>query len=108
MDGAAPHIATWPRTGLALGAGLFFGIALQLQQAVLGVWWIYALLLQLAPVLYARVATKRIADARVQCIVLIAGLAFAWGLTGLRAVVFVSQALNPALEGRDVWVTAGW
>ena len=105
MYAAAPRLAGGSRTGLALGAGLLAGIALQLQQAALAVWWVYAAFVLLAPILYARVATKRVASARMQCLVLIAGLAFAWGLTGLRAVVFVSQALNPALEGRDVWVT---
>ncbi|NBW51169.1 MAG: DNA internalization-related competence protein ComEC/Rec2 [Betaproteobacteria bacterium] len=105
MYAAAPRLAGGSRTGLALGAGLLAGIALQLQQAALAAWWVYAAFVLLAPALYARVATKRVASARVQCLVLIAGLAFAWGLTGVRAVVFVSQALNPALEGRDVWVT---
>lgn len=105
MYAAAPRIAIWPRTGLALGVGLLLGIAVQLQQASLLPAGVYALFVLLAPVMYARVAIKKRADAVAQALVLLAASAFAWSLTGLRALLFVSQALTPALEGRDVLVT---
>lgn len=105
MYATASRIAIWPRTGLALGGGLLLGMALQLQQAGLLSAGIYALFVLLALVLYALVAIKKRADAGSQVTVLLAAAAFAWGLTGLRALLFVSQALNPALEGRDVLVT---
>ena len=105
MYATAPRIAIWPRTGWALGWGLLLGMALQLQQARLLQASIYAFFMLLALVIYARIAIKKRADAVSQAAVLLAAGAFAWGLTGLRALLFVSQALNPALEGRDVLVT---
>ena len=43
--------------------------------------------------------------ARRVLIILLALAALAFGLTGLRASWFAAQALDPALEGRDVTVT---
>ena len=101
----APRILLWPRTGLALGLGGVAGIALQLQQAVLDPAWVYACCVLLGPVGYALAAHKRRVTWWHQAAVGLAAAGFAWGLTGLRAVVFVSQALSPALEGRDLLVT---
>ena len=114
------------------------GCALQLQQAVLWDWPIYASLLAIVQVFIAYVAIKFVAhrsrqNASVQAIspangsanrrtatritqltksrtavryaaVLLLAAACGFGLTGLRAVVFKSTALNPSLEGVDVQV----
>ena len=42
---------------------------------------------------------------RASGLALLAGLALGWGITGLRSHYFQSGALDPTLEGRDVWVT---
>ncbi len=81
------------------------GIAAQLQQAALASGWVYPGGVLLACGVYAAIVTQRRTGPWVQVTVLCMGAAFAWGLTGLRALVFVGQALNPGLEGRDVWVT---
>jgi len=101
----APRILLWPRTGLALACGLVAGVGLQVQQAALSAAWLYACTVLLAPVVYAVAAHKRIVNGWHQLAVAGAAAAFTWGLTGLRAVVFVSQALSPALEGRDLLIT---
>ncbi|WP_293662499.1 DNA internalization-related competence protein ComEC/Rec2 [Rhodoferax sp. OV413] len=101
----AARILLWPRTGLALGCGLVAGVGLQVQQAALSPAPVYLLIVLLAPVLYALAAHKRIVNGWHQLAVGVAAAAFAWGLTGLRAVIFVSQALGPALEGRDLLLT---
>jgi len=105
MYATASRIAIWPRTGLAVGIGLLIGVAVQLQQSALNAWVVYASLTLLALALYAYVAIKKRADGLAQVMAFAAAAGFAWGTTGLRALVFVSQALNPALEGRDLLVT---
>lgn len=105
MYPTALRLAVWPRTGAAWGLGLLAGIAGQLQQSALWSPWVYGAFVLLALVLYARVATKKIAFRGRQVLAAVSGLALGWGLTGLRALLFVSQALAPALEGRDVLVT---
>jgi competence protein ComEC len=81
------------------------GTALQLQQANLYSWPVYGCFLLLALVLYAVVAIKSVAIyGRIALAALAFGL-FAVGLTGLRASVFLSDALDAGLEGRDVVVT---
>lgn len=85
--------------------GFVVGTALQLQQGVLWDGWVYGCLLALAPVAYALTAIKIRANfaPRLLLPVLVAGAAL--GLTGLRATVYASHTLDPALEGRDVLVT---
>jgi competence protein ComEC len=85
--------------------GFVLGAALQLQQTVLFLWPIYACFMLLAPVPYALAATKSIAISwRMVLAALALGL-LAFGLTGLRASVFLNDALNADLEGRDLLVT---
>ncbi len=79
------------------------GTALQLQQASLFDWPIYgALLLAAAGVV---VLARRLADRPVRGLWVAAAMAMlAFGVTGLRASAYLMQALDPALEGRDVAV----
>jgi competence protein ComEC len=46
-----------------------------------------------------------VANGRRFAVLLVAFAVLAFAITGLRSVVFKAQALDPALEGRDVWVT---
>lgn len=92
--------------------GWVVGAALQLQQVELSSGPIYASFVALAGGLIVVCAIKNIADSRVfQYAVLrymAVGAAMAclgFGVTGLRATVFLQDRLDPALEGRDVWVT---
>ena len=85
--------------------GFLMGNALQLQQADLWAWQIYALIVLLSPVGYALAATKRIAFFGPVVGVFLTLVWVGVGLAGLRAVVYMSDALDPALEGRDVRVT---
>ncbi len=85
--------------------GWVLGTALQLQQAVLHSWQCDASLLVLALVLWLPMRSLSLA---VGWRMALAGISFcvlALGLTGLRASAFVSEALDPALEGRDLLVT---
>ena len=89
--------------------GFVGGSAVQLQQAALYSWQVYACFMLLALVLYALAATKSIAKSmatrwRIVLAALALGL-LAFGMTGLRASVFLEDALDAGLEGRDVAVT---
>ena len=84
--------------------GFVLGTAVQLQQAALYFWPVYACFMLLVPVLYTRIATKSIANNWRFVLVALAFSGLAFGVTGLRASVFLSHALAPELEGRDVAV----
>ena len=88
--------------GLAWPAllGFILGTAVQLQQPRLSSAWVYGGLCLLALVGWTLVATFSIVKMRrvATLLVVMAGLGF--GVTGLRCVAFVQQALNPALEGQ--------
>lgn len=105
MFAVVPRHVRWSHTGLALALGLLAGTALQLRQAVLSPWWVYAALLPFAWFAYRGVLVYRPWGRGAGVVVGLVGMAATWSLTGLRAVVFVSQALNPALEGQDLLVT---
>lgn len=100
--------STTARTVSPFGAllGGVLGVAAQLQQPTLGSAGVYTGSLLVSAILIAWVALKmRATLPRGMLVVLcMAGLGF--GSTGLRAVHFVDTALDPALEGRDVLVTA--
>ena len=82
--------------------GVVFGSALQLQQPALWDWQAYALLVAFALALMMA-GTRR--DRSRASVALLAAALFFFGLCGLRALHFSSQALAPALEGRDIAVT---
>lgn len=89
-------------------AGAIAGAALQLQQRALWSGAVYAALVTaaLACGLAWRVRWRlRPVGRRGLAALLLIGLAFGAGLTGWRAAVFAAQALDPALEGRDLQVT---
>ena len=95
----------WLTAGLA---GVVAGTAVQLQQPALWDARIYLYFCVIAVVLYTFVAIKKIAIgsrwmAPVVCF-LAATLAF--GAAGGRSAWFASHALDPALEGRDIRITA--
>jgi competence protein ComEC len=95
----------WAKTLFPALSGLVVGSALQLQQADLSVWPIYASLMLVATVWYARTASKNIANRWRAVQAFLALALFGLGLVGLRSALYAEQALNPALEGRDVLVT---
>ena len=81
------------------------GTACQLQQAVLFAPQVYVGIGVLALVLCALAATKLVAfHGQVVAVALALGVV-AFGVTGWRATVFLADALNGRLEGRDVVVT---
>ena len=84
--------------------GFVFGVAVQLQQADLNSWQIYTCFVLLALVLLAWAATKNRAISHRVVLAFLAMGVLAFGVTGVRAVVFSNQTLDPALEGRDVTV----
>lgn len=105
MPGAGGALlpGTWPLPALLLG--LVLGAALQLQQP--GLWrvWAYGALIGGAVVLFgcAR-AWARWRRARLGAL-LAASAMLMFAVCGLRASVFIAQALAPALEGQDIRVT---
>jgi competence protein ComEC len=85
--------------------GFVGGSAVQLQQAALLGWQVYAGLLVLAAGGLLWIVLRSGASAwRGLLMTLLCGLA-GFGLTGWRAAVFESHRLAPALEGRDIVVT---
>lgn len=85
--------------------GFVAGTAMQLQQSQLSPWLVYASFVLLAPVLYALIATKKIANAARLGMAFVVFALLGFGVTGLRASFYESDALAPALEGRDLLVT---
>ncbi len=92
--------AAWPFAALG---GWVLGSALQLQQAQLWPWPAYALLLALGLAGIAAIVRLRTRWTRgVLMAALLAGVCGGGGLVGIRACAFVADALDPALEGRDL------
>ena len=85
--------------------GIVLGTAGQLQQESLFSCSVYMYFVLLAPVLYASAAIKLVATHGRTGLAALAFALLAFGLTGLRSTVFISQSLDPALEGLDVAVT---
>jgi len=85
--------------------GCVAGTALQLQQAQLSPWLVYASFVLLAAVAYALTAIKNRANAGRLGLAFVAFALLGFGVTGLRASVYESEALAPALEGRDLLVS---
>jgi competence protein ComEC len=89
-------------------AGFIAGVALQLQQSALWPQQVYAAMALLACILaglYLRFGRQGLPSwGRVVSAFVLAAL-LGVGLTGWRAGVFLTAALNPALEGRDIEVT---
>lgn len=92
--------AAWP---FAAMAGWVLGSALQLQQAALWAWPAYGLLMALGVLTLAAIVRWRRRWTRfVLAAGLLAGTLAGAGLTGMRACVFAQQAIDPAIEGRDL------
>jgi competence protein ComEC len=85
--------------------GFLLGTGLQLQQADLYDGAIYAGLVLLALALFALIVLKFTHLSWRTVLVVLAFAALGLGLTGLRATVFLGDALAPALEGQDVVLT---
>lgn len=93
------------RNPFAALLGFVVGTALQLQQPALWGWPVYVGLVALAGILYAFAAMKNIANGGRMAALLLACALLGGGVAGLRARVYLADALEPALEGRDVRVT---
>ncbi len=107
-DSPESHAAPQRNGPFAVLLGWVLGTALQLQQAALWPAWAYALVLALglavAALLWRRAALRRPAMQRM-AMGLLAAAALALACTGLRSLAYETQALNPALEGRDLRIT---
>ncbi|MDD5335539.1 MAG: DNA internalization-related competence protein ComEC/Rec2 [Rhodoferax sp.] len=90
----------WP-----LLAGWLLGSGLQLQQRALFADWSYACLLLLAAVLCALATLRTLAPTARTLIAVAAFSLLAFGVTGLRASIFLRDALDSGLEGHDIAVT---
>ena len=99
------HYQAHARVLFAALLGLVLGTALQLQQEQLFGWHVYMVIVLLAPVAYASTAIKNIAMSWRWIFAALALGLLGFATTGLRATVYLAQALDPALEGRDVRVT---
>ncbi len=104
---ASAHTDSHTRVGawVPVLLGVLLGSAGQLQQPALWSAPAYAWIVLVALVGYALTAinSRAIGGRLLALTSLVAALAF--GLTGLRAVGFVSRGLDPALQGRDMVVT---
>ena len=94
-----------PRLFFTALPGFVVGTALQLQQTELSPLWVYACFMLLALVLLALLAIESIAYRWRAVAVLVAAAFLAVALTGARSAAFLTHALDPALEGRDLVVT---
>ncbi len=84
---------------------LVVGTALQLQQVALWTGAAYAGLMGLAVLLFVGQSLRPVAFGVRTVAVVIGMTLLGFALTGWRAANFIDQALNPALEGRDISVT---
>ncbi len=89
--------------GFALLAGSVVGAALQLRQPALWGWPVYAVAVGVG-VLAATVPLPRRSRIDLAMLGLLAGLALGFGATGGRALAYLADALDPALEGQDIRV----
>jgi len=96
-----------PPTPIWLLLGLVFGTALQLQQARLAADFFYAawLVAGLGLLGLGLLFRRQSFQVAMVFMMVLAGLVLGFSLTGWRASTFAAQALNPALEGRDIQVT---
>ena len=97
------------RAGLWLPCclGVVGGTAVQLQQAALWEGWTYAALMLAGAVLLGRAVLGGRAAPRTSPWAALAGtVLLAFALCALRALWYLSSALDPALEGRDLVVVA--
>ncbi|MDP3616423.1 MAG: DNA internalization-related competence protein ComEC/Rec2, partial [Rhodoferax sp.] len=85
--------------------GWLLGSGLQLQQELLFADAIYAGLMLLAAVLGVLAMLKTIATPGRIIMVVVAMSLLAFGVTGLRASIFLRDALDTGLEGHDIAVT---
>lgn len=92
-----------PLDWLAMPAGFVAGTALQLQQAALFHGAVYGAMLVGVLLALGWRGRRPVRRSVVPVLLLTALLGFAG--TGLRAVVFLETALDPALEGRDIVLT---
>jgi competence protein ComEC len=92
------------KTWGALLLGWVLGCAVQLQQAALFPAWIYGLLCLPVLGLFAPAAVALRHKLLTPLALLLATAALGFGATGLRAMAFQAEALNPALEGVDLQV----
>ena len=96
-----------PPTPVWLLLGLVLGTACQLQQARLAAEVVYLAVLATGLVCLALglFCWRRAIQIVMVLMMLMAGVALGFSLTGLRATAFEAQALSPILEGRDIHVT---
>ncbi|MDO9279233.1 MAG: DNA internalization-related competence protein ComEC/Rec2 [Polaromonas sp.] len=96
-----------PPTPIWLLLGLVLGTAFQLQQATLAADSFYAagLAAGLVGLVLGIFRWPQSIQLPRLLVMVLAGMALGFSLTGLRAAAFDAQALNPALEGRDIQVT---
>ncbi len=85
--------------------GFVAGSAIQLQQGALYAWQTYACFMLFAHVLLALIAIKNIANSWQLIFATLSFCVLAFGLSGLRSAIFVSNALDANLQGRDLIVT---
>ena len=97
FDPLAPPARPAPFTALL---GWVLGTAWQLQQQALWPAWVYGLLL-IPGLLWALALCWRVLPRRLAAWLLCAA-ALGFATTGLRSLAFDAQALEPALEGRDL------
>ena len=101
------HLVEPQRVGpFAALLGWVLGNALQLQQGALWPLWLYGALALLGVLLcWALLHRTRWATAQRRVAWLLAATLMGFAGTGLRCLAFDKQALEPALEGRDVLLT---
>lgn len=86
-------------------SGWVLGCGLQLQQVALFPAAIYGGFVLLALVMSTLAVVKSLEIRRPIVLIALAFGLLAYAVTGLRATVFLSDALDPKLEGRDIAVT---
>ena len=105
MDSALSVSNGHARTLFAALLGAVLGAALQLQQPNLWSGFFYGSFVALALFVYALAAIRVIAIHWRMGLALVAMGLLGFGVTGLRATLYLADTLDPALEGRDLRVT---
>ncbi len=100
-----PQLPTKARLIFPALLGWVLGTTLQLQQAVLYPWQLDGCLLLLALALWLPLRSRSLTSHCGVALTVISFSVLALSVTGLRASAFVANALDPALEGRDLRLT---
>lgn len=105
MQGSPTHRESTARWMVAVLTGFMGGTAGQIVQPALSGWQVYTAVLASGLAVGLWAVRRPGGRAGRFAVVFLAGAMLAFGLTGLRALAYQGQGLDPVMEGRDILLT---